>query len=252
MRFAAATGKAVKPDFVVDRRGRVRTSAAVKAGVVKAGTAKAAATIAACSALVLSGAVQDAGERAVAIAQSAKASVADLINRRSPGLRRWVTLADSKKRARAPRVYRPAPRPRQTALPKKSFQLLAPPPPAVPIRFDTGEIAPGPVLLAGILPNFIPPDEGCLCDWAYIPPSAFGGGLVIGIGGGGGGGILPPGPGPGPRPPAIPEAQTWAMMIAGFAIMGTLWRRRRVIVKMIGSALTLRLEYSPAQVSYGR
>jgi hypothetical protein len=231
------------PDFVVDRQGRVRTSAAVQIGILKAGVAKAAAAVAAGSALVMTGAVQDAGKQAVAVAQAVKARAVDLIERRSPGLRGRVSLANSKKGARVRPVYRPQARSRPPAAPN-SLQALAPPPPGLPIRFDAGELAPGPVLVAGILPNLPPVGEDCLCNWAYVPPDTFGGGLVIGIGGGG----TVPGPnppGPGPTPPAIPEAETWAMMIMGFAAMGTLWRRRRVIVRVIGSALTLRLTYAP-------
>lgn len=249
MRLPTPIGTLRKPDFVVDKRGRVRTAATVKTGIVKAGIAKAGAVVA-CGALLMTGTVREAGEQALAVAQTARANVVDLIERRSPGLRRWVSLSDSKKGVRARPVYRPTPRPRPIATAPRRFEVLAPPPPAVPIRFDTAEIAAGPITLAGIVPNLPPLEEGCLCQWAYVPPTNLGGGLVIGIGGGGAGGTLP-GP-PTVRPPAVPEAETWAMMIMGFAIMGTLWRRRRIIVRMIGSTLVLRLNYAPAIAQSGR
>jgi pyruvate/2-oxoglutarate dehydrogenase complex dihydrolipoamide acyltransferase (E2) component len=171
MRMLASTFK-MKPDFVVDRRGRVRTSAAVQAGVLKAGAAKAAATIAAGSVLVLTGTAHEVGEQAAAVAQAAKAGLNDLIQRRSPGLRGRVSLADSKKTVRVRPVYRPKPRPK-APLPN-SLQALLPPPPAAPIRFDAGEIPTGPMLVQAIVPAYPPPEE-CLCNWAYVPPSAFGG-----------------------------------------------------------------------------
>ena len=36
------------------------------------------------------------------------------------------------------------------------------------------------------------------------------------------------------------------MMIMGFAFMGTLWRRRRVIAEFIGAPALLRLTFAPA------
>jgi hypothetical protein len=75
-------------------------------------------------------------------------------------------------------------------------------------------------------------------DWlpAFYKPGYGGGGVfapVPGGGGGGGGGGGPGGPPQQPpqtpppeQPPAVPEPGTWAMMLAGFGLIGCRFRRR--------------------------
>jgi hypothetical protein len=203
--------------FIVDSRGRARLA---RAGIV---TPKAAGLAAACALLAVAPQTEP-GARLLAAGQAAVKSAADLIRARSPGIRRRADLVKIKHPRVAPkRIVHAAPRHRR---PPRA--LLVPPPPGLPLTFDTAALAPvyQPVF-AGPLPFFEGPGPVPCCFETFNPPltTAVGG---FTIGGGGGGGPVPP-------PPGIPEPGMWTLMILGFGVVGALWRRRRALLQVIGT-----------------
>lgn len=70
----------------------------------------------------------------------------------------------------------------------------------------------------GTVPLLIPSVFGAEC-YACDPFRTYDSGSITTVGGGGGGG--------GGGTPVIPEPATWAMMIAGFGLVGGVMRRRR-------------------------
>lgn len=102
--------------------------------------------------------------------------------------------------------------------------------PDIPVSLDT------PLTLLGIVPDTtgVSPDLG-----DSIVPASFGGGVggapiiggIAGPGGGGGGGTPtePVIPTPETSVPAVPEPSSWAMLVMGFATLGTFMRRRRSV-----------------------
>ncbi|NNM77460.1 PEPxxWA-CTERM sorting domain-containing protein [Sphingomonas sp. ID1715] len=216
--------------ILVDRRGRA-LDATLRARL-RASSLTAAAVLAA-TLVTPAGPVESSFQALRASAFAAAAKGADWIAMRSPGRRvrtemiKGVVVRRPVVRA-APRVRRPAVRaPAPAPLPR----LLTPPPSAVPLAFLENEIAPpGPVAI-GDFPRY---DLSPPVEYVQLPPER-GAGLIFGIGGGGGG-VVPP-----VRPPAIPEAQSWAMMILGFAAIGGAWRRRRQLVQTLLRRLPLLL-----------
>jgi hypothetical protein len=203
-------------DFTVDRRGRVR--AAEKGGV----GAKAAALMAA-GALMAVAPGTGPGKALIASGRVALQSAADFIRARSPGLRQRADLINTKHPRRvaraAPRVRRPAGTP--------ALALVAAPPPPVPLVFDNTPFAPAfPPLFAGPVPAIEEAQAVPCCFARFNPPLTTAGGFVIGGGGGGGGGT-------GTHPTGVPEPSTWALMILGFGVIGTAWRRRRALLKLV-------------------
>lgn len=230
--------------ILVDGRGR----AVLPAQRLKASSVTIAAVIALTTATPTDNLGSLAPERDAAAA--AVAGAADAIRKRSPGVRRiigWLKgrpiYARPAVRA-APRIRRPAAR---ATVPPVLPALLTPPPPATPLALAQDELAFGPVTI-GPLPVY-DLSEACDCAFVYLPPERGLGAIIIG--GGGGGGVVPPvGPPVEPpiRPPAIPEAPSWALMIMGFAFIGTAWRRRRKIVHVLSDTLPLRLSYCGVRV----
>lgn len=234
--FLKAGGAA---DYVVDAKGRVRTPG------WKPRWRSAAALLAASGVCLAGGYSQQLGSGVLALGRAASATAADVISRRSPGLKRLAASYKGKPVQRArPAVRRIAPAKRIAAPAPvaRPLALSAAPAAPAPLAFYDFDIAPsGPVQVAGPFPTY-PLEE----QLVFIPPDRFpNGGILIG-----GGGILPPGGGGGgviKPPPGIPEADSWAMMILGFAILGTAWRRRRIIVRTVSDMTLLRLTYVPVR-----
>jgi hypothetical protein len=202
--------------IVVDSHGRARP-AGVGAGSLKI------YGLAAAGALIAIAPMTGPGEALIASGRAAAQSAADFIRARSPGLRTQADLVKTKVRraqpaqrtARAlPRVRRPAGQP--------AVALLAPPP--LPLAFDSAPLAPAfqPVVLGPVPPLEYVGGVPC-CFAGFNPPLTTSGGFPIGGGGGG----------PGPPPPGVPEPSAWTMMILGFTFLGTAWRRRRMLLKLV-------------------
>ena len=150
-------------------------------------------------------------------AVSRAASIADLMDGRSPGARTEAQLTKTKAhRVLAERV--PAP---PVTVPHNLAEVIAPPiAEIVPIDLPN---APAMLFAASALP------PGAVF---FSPPGGGGGGLPGGGGGGpGGGGGSPPGSPPSSPPlvgpPAVPEPGTWVTMLMGFAFVGWSLRRQR-------------------------
>lgn len=205
-------------DFVVDRRGRVR-----RVEKRSGGWAGALMTAAAALGIALTP-MPGSDETLIAAGAQAVRNAAEMIRARSPGLRARADLIKTKfERAARPRVARALPRVRGPA-PPRPLALLAPPPAPLPVVFNGPDLAPAfPEFLAGPAP-VLEEAAPCPCRFGYIPPIP-GGGFIVGIGGGGGGGggVIPP-------PPGVPEPPDWAAMILGFVLLGSAWRRRRMIL----------------------
>lgn len=204
-------------------KAAIRRSRAVR-GELRARRRRTAAIIAGLSlavAVPLSLTFSDFGAGDVLEAAVAKAqSLADMLDKRSPGERTSAQLTKTK-RARALAKLRVAPRqapaPPETTLAK----ILMGPPEPLPVELAA---APLPLIASPTLPGGI-----------TMPPG--GGGPVIVPPGGGGTVVTPPGGGtlPGqPTPPIVtppgqpspvPEPATWAMMLLGFGLIG--WRIRK-------------------------
>jgi len=239
-----------RPDFLVDARGRAfgaerRTATRNKLLILGAAVS-----------VALIGPAEHMGSSFMSIGQVAAAGVAGIaetIRQRSPGFRTRADIGKGKfvrprPVARAkPRIRRPI---ASVAAPARPAAPLLVPPAATPLAFFGNDLAPpGPVI--GQFPgyDFSGP---CDCGFAFLQPGQ-GPGLIFfapGGGGGGGGGVLLPPPPGGvvPNPPAIPEASTWAMMIFGFGVIGTLWRRRRQIIRAMAGALLPLLGYVPVRL----
>lgn len=203
-------------DFVVDTRGRVRPAGARAHRLTGAALAGAAALGLALTPMP--------GSDVSLIAAGAQAvrNAADYIRARSPGLRTRADLVKTKHPVARPRVARALPRVRAPAPPA----LLTPPPAPLPLVFDSADLAPlGQPIFAGPTPA-LAEEFPCNCLFSYVPPIGGGGGLVIG----GGGGVVPPPP---PPPPAVPEPPDWVAMILGFVLLGSAWRRRRLILEKL-------------------
>lgn len=266
-----------KPDFIVDRRGRTRSAPA------KPARKRLWHVFGAGAALAIAAPTGSLGESVRTLSLSAAASARDIIAARSPGKRTRAEMGKGKfVRATPKPVTRPVVRrPLVVARPPAPVpRLLVPPPQQLPLVFADRPFEPGPPDFASLAPGPIGADQACLCNYPLLerpagggfvallgpgggggggfvppPPGGGGGGVVLPPPGGGGGGVVPPGPGPGggggvlPPPAAIPEPDTWGMMILGFAALGTVWRRRRVLVKLIVDTGLLRLEYRPVPVT---
>lgn len=220
MRLISTMPSPARPDFVVDEQGRAR---ALKGRPFK----RAALGLAAATMVAGSASAPGVSEAVVAATQAVAKSAADLIRARSPGLRTRAHLIKTKPERAAPRQARAKPRVRQPVA-APATALLAPLPPAVPLVFDS----PAPAIAfaapqAGPI-AFIPPAGAPCCLATINPPMTTVGGYVFGPGGGGT--IPPPGGGGETPPPAVPEPSTWAAMILGFVLIGSAWRRRRVLI----------------------
>ena len=87
----------------------------------------------------------------------------------------------------------------------------------------------GPVLALSDIDSAKGPALGTVPTYAIVGGrSPIGGG---GIGGGGDGGGTPPPPPPPPPVGAVPEPDTWLMMILGMGLCGAALRRRRALEK---------------------
>lgn len=204
--------------FIVDSRGRARLA---RAGIV---TPKAAALAAGCALLAIAP-QYGPGERLVASAQAAMQSAADYIRARSPGQRRHAHLVKTKHPRAAPkRAAHAAPRHRAPAPPPAALALITPPPPALPLSFADAALVPAyPPVFAGYVPVLPETPRVPCCFAGFNPPIGTGIGGIIGGGGGG----------PGPPPPGVPEPSRWALMILGFGLIGSAWRRRRVLLQAV-------------------
>lgn len=237
-----------RPDFVVDTRGcafgpgrknKVRLKVAAVCGAVAVALASPASNVGGSFLSVSRAAVDGVS------------AMAEAIRKRSPGLRTRADIGKGKFRARPvarakPRIRQPV---RQIAAPARPILPLSPPPLANPLAFLDRELVPtGPVQVASLPGHDLA--VPCDCVFAFLPPGQ-GLGIILPPGGGGGVILPPPPPPPGgivPNPPAIPEASTWAMMIFGFGVIGTLWRRRRQIIRAIATNLLPRLGYVPVRL----
>ena len=232
MSFRVARRAAVRADFVVDRHGRVRAmrQRPGRAAMLVVGTA---------AALVAAPLQPWRGEALIATVRAAVRSAADLIRARSPGLRARADLVKTKAAPKpVPRIARAAPRLHRAAA---APVLLAPPPPRTPLAFDAAPLtSPFVAPTTGPVPEFASVNEGSCCLPTINPPMTTVGGSVFGPGGTG------TVPGGGNPPPGIPEPSNWATMILGFALLGAIWRRRRLIVERLRE-IPLRLFYTPVR-----
>jgi uncharacterized membrane protein YbhN (UPF0104 family) len=222
MRGSFASHSVARPDFIVDSRGGIRRA--------KGLSGLAMISLAAAAGVATFTAGSSSGDALIASSRAAVRSAADLIRARSPGLRSRAHLIKTKFERPMPRIARAAPRLRR---PAPAIAALAPPPIPTPLFFDSPDLAPAfPALLAGPVP--ILEDVGGLpcCFNLFNPPISTVGGFAIG-GFGGGGGVVPPIGGGGGTPPGVPEPSSWGMMILGFSLLGTAWRRRRKLVKRL-------------------
>jgi hypothetical protein len=142
-------------------------------------------------------------------------TVATLLAERSPGVRPEGALA-SLKPARQPAIHERALPKVRGPLPLAEVPGGETPPPLYDLL-----AAPPLVALTDGPPIGILPPAGIIPGTFHGPPST---------GGGGGGGIviltvIPLAP---PEASAVPEPSTWAMMLAGFAMIGRRIRRRKV------------------------
>lgn len=219
MRLVFTMPNTARPDFVVDGRGRARVQAGKPFRRMAFG-------LAAATMLAGSAAAPGVSDALIAATQAAAQSAADLIRARSPGLRTRAHLIKTKLEKAVTRQARAAPRVRRPAPPPP----LVPPPPETPLVFDSPALATafaapvvGPI-------NFAPPViAGACCLVGFNPPMTTVGGIAFGPGGGGGT-IPTPGGGGDTPPPGVPEPSTWAAMILGFLLIGSAWRRRRVLL----------------------
>ena len=162
------------------------------------------------------------GPIAAAIARSAPASLKSLLHQRSPGRRVKGELADTKPRRHALAPQRRAVRPHQRALPKVAY---APPLPESFVRPLFGEETP--FITAAARP-FVP---DLLFAPTPSPVAPFAPAVLFGLlpeGGGGlpgGGGTFSPTPAP-VQLAAVPEPDSWALMLVGFGAAGIALRRR--------------------------
>jgi hypothetical protein len=236
MRVAYARPPKGAHGFIVDSRGRARMA---RAAIV---SPKAVGLVAACALLAVAPETGP-GARLLASGQAAVKSAADYIRARSPGHRQRAELVKIKHpRPAAKRVAHAAPKRRRPASPRP---LLAPPPPALPLSFDTAALAPVYQPVFAAFPPAVPEGAVPCCFETFNPPlTTVGGGFTIGGGGGGPGGTVPGTPG-------IPEPSTWTMMILGFGAIGAAWRRRRVLVRA-ALALPLLMHRRMLLLAYAR
>jgi hypothetical protein len=159
------------------------------------------------------------GNDVVHAAVSGANSLADLLDKRSPGERTAAQLTKTKHAKRpvsavAPPDHQPAAAP---LIRKHDFdevaKLLAAPPPTIDIAPPVEEASADIPTIAGLI--------GSTPDTAG---TSIGGGGAAG-GGGGGSSSFPASEPPREPVPAVPEPGTWATMLLGFAMLG--WRMRR-------------------------
>ena len=157
----------------------------------------------------------NAAADAVLAANASGNALADLENR-SPGSRLGDIALKAKRAISRLLPGRPdedVPAPEQRALGK-----VFDPPASDDFTFSPlAEPAP-PMALAA--PSEAVPEEFLPIGGGGFTPGAPGGGITPGGGGGGGGG------GNNPPPPAVPEPETWALMLLGFAAVGGAMRRQ--------------------------
>lgn len=224
-------------DFVVDGIGCARPASFL---ALNAGSAKAVFAAVALVALLPANQVQD---DLVSATASRVSEAAAMIQRRSPGLRKLVAFLKKKGEQAVARAKPRVPPRRAVASSRDPATIIVPAPPQ-PLSFSGAPLTPGPFDFA-TLPPRMPP----VVDFTPIEPPNLPGPKELVFIPGTPGGIGPPPPGPPiappPRPPAIPEPSGWATMIAGFAMLGGLWRRRRVLVRMLSHIPAPRLAYRP-------
>jgi PEP-CTERM motif len=153
-------------------------------------------------------------------------TVAAMMAERSPGERSKGALASLKHKRVSELHQRALPKVRRPSQPVSPLAAILMPPPAPPA------IAPAAPLygLVAAPPVPIPPIGA-------IPVAGGGGPPIVAIppsgGGGGGGGVVPPvtttpgTPTPPTQTPAVPEPDTWALMLLGFGFVGLAVRRDR-------------------------
>ena len=190
------------------RRNRRRRSFAVAAAI----------SIALSGAAIVSLDVLTGADMVHAAVSDAR-SLAELIGQRSPGQRLEAQLTKTKHARPLERALARTRRQSAPPAPSELANILMGPPAAMSI-----EPAPPIPLTALSAPSpFV----------ALLPPMPGGGGTSVSPPGGGGSTISPPGGTPQsypleprePVPSAVPEPDTWALMLMGFALIG--WRARR-------------------------
>ena len=194
----------------------LRTRRAAAAGLILA--LAAAASVATFSRTDLARAVEDAGSAGLNNIKTVAAMLAD----RSPGERPGGALA-SLKHKRLPALHeRALPKVRKPESPLAGIVGSPPVPPveAPPATPLYSMVAGPPVELPPVSVTGGPPGGGP--PGSNIPPPGGGGGIVV-----------PPGTEVTPNipvtpvTPAVPEPNSWAMMLLGFALIGWAMRRHR-------------------------
>jgi hypothetical protein len=216
MRVPLGRGSKSADAILVDSRGRARLAGTGAKGLKSYG-------LAGLCALAAIAPGTGPGEALIGSGRAAIQSAVDFIRARSPGQRSRADLVKTKVRAApaARPVMRAAPRVRRPA--SSPAVMLLTPPAAIPVMFDSPPLVPEfqPVIAVSV-PVVDDARAVPCCFGGFNPPFTTSGGVIIGGGG------RPPVP-----PPSIPEPSTWAMMILGFAFLGTAWRRRRELLRMV-------------------
>lgn len=214
------------------RLARVVASAVISLRLAPAGRKK-MLVAAAAGVVVTAGAGAYFTDGATAMT-SKGVNLLDAMRDRSPGSRSAGALSNKGQTAGAPAqtVANAATQPSARALPKTRVRVAPPVAAAAGVPAAAGSPAIGGTPPATTLAS-IPPGSAGSGGGLGLPPG--GGGFIPAPGGGGGGtpdpgtGTPPPvgGEAPPVAAPAVPEPQTWLMMIIGFGLLGSVLRRRR-------------------------
>lgn len=159
-------------------------------------------------------------EPAAAVASSAASEIRDLaqlLGQRSPGARTQALL---NKHARVAAKARQAPKPKEAV-----GHLSLPRAPSTEALVD---LFMPPIVPVEVASNAIPPIDAAPTTLSEILNSTPGGVVITPPGGGGSVRLPTTEPKEVPPPSAVPEPNTWALMLLGFGLIGWRMRRRNV------------------------